>query len=57
MPSWEHGDLETFKKNAKTNLDKLLPYVEKGAKIIGVNSNLHNDAPVRRQFELVRKRG
>ena len=35
MPSWEHGDLETLRKNAKINLDKLTPYVEKGAKITG----------------------
>ncbi|MEC7181078.1 MAG: heterodisulfide reductase-related iron-sulfur binding cluster, partial [Bdellovibrionota bacterium] len=49
MPSWEHGDLETLRKNAKINLDKLTPYVEKGAKIIGINPTctmmLRNEYP------------
>ena len=49
MPSWEHGDLDTLRKNAKINLDKLTPYVEKGAKIIGINPTctmmLRNEYP------------
>ncbi|MEQ8985923.1 MAG: heterodisulfide reductase-related iron-sulfur binding cluster [Deltaproteobacteria bacterium] len=37
MPAWEAGDLDTVRKNAKQNLDALLPYVEKGAKVLVVN--------------------
>jgi Fe-S oxidoreductase len=37
MPAWEHGDLETLQKNAKRNLDQLEPYVDAGAKILGLN--------------------
>ena len=37
MPSWEHGDIETLKKNAKHNLKLLAPYVAKGAKILSIN--------------------
>ena len=37
MPSWEHGDIETLRKNAKHNIAILLPYVEKGAKILSIN--------------------
>jgi len=37
MPSWEHGDIDTLRKNARHNLDVLLPYVEKGAKILSIN--------------------
>jgi len=37
MPAWEHGDLETLRKNAHANLDLLLPYVEKGAKVLAIN--------------------
>lgn len=37
MPAWEHGDLESLKKYAKTNLDVLLPHVDKGAKVLAVN--------------------
>ena len=37
MPFWEHGDLKTVRQNAKHNLDILMPYVEKGAKVISIN--------------------
>jgi len=37
MPAWEHGDLESLRKHASANLDRLLPYVEKGAKVLVVN--------------------
>src|SRR5262249_5019131 len=37
MPAWERGDLETLRKHAGTNLQLLLPFVEKGAKIIAIN--------------------
>jgi glycerol-3-phosphate dehydrogenase subunit C len=37
MPSWEKGDLATLQKRAKENLDRLGPWVEKGAKILVVN--------------------
>ncbi len=37
MPAWEHGDLETLRKNAKHNLDLLMPYVDKGAKVLALN--------------------
>jgi len=37
MPAWEHGDLETLLTNARANLDRLLPYVERGAKVLAIN--------------------
>ncbi len=37
MPAWEHGDLESLRKQAKVDLDLLLPYVEKGAKVLVIN--------------------
>jgi glycerol-3-phosphate dehydrogenase subunit C len=37
MPRWESGDIESFKKQAKVNLDKLLPFVEKGSKVVAIN--------------------
>ncbi len=37
MPKWESGDLEGFRKQATRNLDKLLPFVEKGAKVLAIN--------------------
>ena len=37
MPAWESGDLETVRKRAKHNLDKLLPYVDAGAKVLAIN--------------------
>ncbi|PKN57770.1 MAG: anaerobic glycerol-3-phosphate dehydrogenase subunit C [Deltaproteobacteria bacterium HGW-Deltaproteobacteria-14] len=37
MPAWESGQLETFQKHAKRNLDKLEPYVDAGAKVVAIN--------------------
>jgi len=37
MPAWERGDLETLRTMAKANLNILLPFVEKGAKVIAIN--------------------
>ena len=37
MPSWEQGDLESLRKHAKHNINKLLPHVEKGSKVLALN--------------------
>jgi glycerol-3-phosphate dehydrogenase subunit C len=37
MPAWEQGDLATLRANAGLNLDVLVPWVEKGAKVVVVN--------------------
>ncbi len=37
MPAWEAGDLESLRKQARRDLDLLLPFVEKGAKVLVVN--------------------
>ncbi len=37
MPAWEHGDLASLRKHAKQNLDKLLPHVESGSKVLVIN--------------------
>ena len=37
MPAWEHGDLDTLRKNAARNLDVLLPHVAAGAKVLVIN--------------------
>ncbi len=37
MPAWEQGDLETLRTNAKHNLDILIPFVERGSKVIAIN--------------------
>ena len=37
MPAWEQGDLETLRVNAKQNLDILIPFVEKGSKVLVIN--------------------
>jgi Fe-S oxidoreductase len=37
MPRWESGDLDNLRAQAKTNLEKLLPYVERGAKVVAIN--------------------
>ena len=37
MPAWEHGDLATLRQKARANLDRLLPYVERGAKVLAIN--------------------
>ena len=37
MPKWETGDLEGLRKHANHSIDKLLPYVESGAKVLAIN--------------------
>lgn len=37
MPAWEHGDLDTVRKNAKVNLDVLYPHADAGAKIVAIS--------------------
>lgn len=37
MPAWERGDLEGVRARAKQNLDVLLPYVDRGSKVLAVN--------------------
>jgi Fe-S oxidoreductase len=37
MPAWERGDLDTLRANASENLDRLLPFVRKGAKVLAIN--------------------
>jgi Fe-S oxidoreductase len=37
MPAWEHGDLAGLREQARRDLDLLVPYVEKGAKVLVVN--------------------
>ncbi|HEX4998656.1 MAG TPA: heterodisulfide reductase-related iron-sulfur binding cluster [Terriglobia bacterium] len=37
MPRWESGDLDNLRRQAHANIEKLLPYVDRGAKVIAVN--------------------
>jgi len=37
MPAWEGGNLELLRKKAHANLDRLMPYVEAGARVIALN--------------------
>ena len=37
MPAWEIGDLDTLRKNAHHNLNLMMPYLEKGAKVMPIN--------------------
>jgi Fe-S oxidoreductase len=37
MPAWEHGDLGALRQYAHASLDALLPYVERGAKVLAIN--------------------
>ncbi len=37
MPAWERGDIDTLRKFANANLKILLPFVERGAKVIAIN--------------------
>jgi Fe-S oxidoreductase len=37
MPAWETGDLETTRRQAKRNLEILLPFVEAGSRVLAVN--------------------
>jgi glycerol-3-phosphate dehydrogenase subunit C len=37
MPAWERGDLESLRANVRANLALLLPFVERGAKVLAIN--------------------
>jgi Fe-S oxidoreductase len=37
MPAWEHGDLDTLRANAAHNLERLMPFVDAGAKVLPIN--------------------
>jgi glycerol-3-phosphate dehydrogenase subunit C len=37
MPAWEHGDLDAVRRQAARDLDLLLPFVDRGAKVLVVN--------------------
>ena len=37
MPAWERGDLQSLRRRVKVNLRILLPFVERGAKVIAIN--------------------
>ena len=37
MPAWERGDLESLRRQVRTNLKILLPFVETGAKVVAIN--------------------
>ncbi|MBI2375349.1 MAG: 4Fe-4S dicluster domain-containing protein [Deltaproteobacteria bacterium] len=37
MPAWESGNLEKLREHAHDNLDRLMPFVEAGAKVVVVN--------------------
>jgi Fe-S oxidoreductase len=37
MPAWEHGDLDALRSQAHRDLELLLPFVDKGAKVLVVN--------------------
>ena len=37
MPAWERGDLELVRSKAKHNLDRLMPFVDAGAKVMAIN--------------------
>jgi Fe-S oxidoreductase len=37
MPAWEHGDLEAVRRQARHDLDLLMPYVDRGAKVLVIN--------------------
>ncbi len=37
MPAWEHGDLETLRRQAKKSLDVLMPFVDEGSKVLVIN--------------------
>ncbi len=37
MPAWERGDLDTLRTQVRRNLGILLPFVEKGARVLVIN--------------------
>jgi Fe-S oxidoreductase len=37
MPAWESGNLAELRRRAKINLDRLEPFVDRGAKVLAIN--------------------
>jgi Fe-S oxidoreductase len=37
MPAWERGDLDLLRAKARHNLDRLMPHVEAGSKVLVIN--------------------
>ncbi|MEM8610159.1 MAG: heterodisulfide reductase-related iron-sulfur binding cluster [Myxococcota bacterium] len=37
MPAWEGGNLDLVREKAHANLDRLMPYVDAGAKVVALN--------------------
>ena len=37
MPAWERGDLELVRKKARVTLDRLMPHVDAGSKVVAIN--------------------
>ncbi|HMV65472.1 MAG TPA: heterodisulfide reductase-related iron-sulfur binding cluster [Myxococcota bacterium] len=37
MPAWEHGDLDALRAQARGVLDKLMPWVERGASVVALS--------------------
>jgi Fe-S oxidoreductase len=37
MPRWEAGDLDGLRGQARRNMDRLLPFVDAGAKVVAIN--------------------
>jgi Fe-S oxidoreductase len=37
MPAWEYGELSQLRRQARDDLDLLMPFVDKGAKVLVVN--------------------
>jgi glycerol-3-phosphate dehydrogenase subunit C len=37
MPAWEKGDLRSLQEQARENMNRLLPFVEKGARVLVIN--------------------
>lgn len=37
MPAWESGDLEGLRRHARVNLERLVPHVDAGSKVLAIN--------------------
>jgi glycerol-3-phosphate dehydrogenase subunit C len=37
MPAWEHGDLDSLRAQVRKNVERLLPFVVKGARVLVIN--------------------
>jgi Fe-S oxidoreductase len=37
MPRWEAGDIEGLRAQARRNLDRLVPFVDSGARVVAIN--------------------